>query len=266
MYSNDGGRSEEGSGMRLSSKTAIVTGGASGIGRGIALRLAAEGADIVIADIDETAAQQTRAEIETTDRRALVTVTDVSSQAQVEAMVERARRFGGIDILVNNAGIEYVTPLFDVEEAEWDRILAINLKGTFLCCQAVARAMIEDNRRGKIINLGSTAGLSPGKVEPHYVASKAGVHGLTKHLALALAEHRINVNTIAPGATRNGLGTRHSLADPVSAERVKQGIPWGRVATPLDIANAVLFLASDEAAYITGIILPVDGGRLLTKA
>jgi len=252
--------------MRLSGKTAIITGGAAGIGRGIALRLAEEGADIVIADIDETAARETKAEIEAIGRRVLVTATDISSTVQVEAMVTQASQFGKIDILVNNAGIEHVTPLFEVDEAEWDRILAINLKGTFLCCQAVARAMIEGRRKGKIVNVGSIAGLTPGKLEPHYVASKAGVHALTKQLALALAEHRINVNTVAPGATRNGLGSRHSLADPTSAEKVRQGIPWGRVATPLDIANAVLFFASDEAEYITGVVLPVDGGRLLTKA
>jgi NAD(P)-dependent dehydrogenase (short-subunit alcohol dehydrogenase family) len=252
--------------MRLSGKVAIVTGAAAGIGKGIALRLAEEGADIVIADIDEMAALSTKAEIEVLGRRALVTITDVSSIVQVEAMVTEATRFGGIDILVNNAGIEYVTPMFEVDETEWDDILAINLKGTFLCCQAVARAMIEGGRSGKIVNVGSTAGVSPGKVEPHYVASKAGVHALTKQLALALAEHHINVNAVAPGSTRNGLGSRHSLADPATAAKVKEGIPWGRVATPLDIANAVLFLASDEAEYITGILLPVDGGRLLTKA
>jgi NAD(P)-dependent dehydrogenase (short-subunit alcohol dehydrogenase family) len=246
-------------------KTAIVTGGAAGIGRGIALRLAEEGADIVIADINETAAHETRTEIEAKGRRAHLIVTDISSVVQVEAMVTEAIRIGTIDILVNNAGIEYVTPMFDVHEAEWDQILAINLKGTFLCCQMVARAMIEARIKGKVVNLGSVAGLSPGKKEPHYSVSKAGVHALTKQLALALAEHGINVNAVAPGTVRNGLASRHSLADPDNVEKVRQGVPLGRIGTPRDIANAVLFLVSDEAEYITGVVLPVDGGYLLTK-
>ena len=249
--------------MRLLSKVAIVTGGAAGIGKGIALRLAEEGADIVIADIDEATARETAAQIEAIGRRALAVRVDVSRKDDVEAMVARASEFGRIDILVNNAGVEYITPLFDVGEAEWDRILDINLKGTFLCCQAVAKAMSEDKRGGKIVNVGSTAGVRSIRREPHYSASKAGVHALTTQLALELALYGINVNAVAPGVVRNGLSTRHSLANEERAEKLQRDIPLGRFGTPRDIGHAVAFLASDDADYITGAVLVVDGGFLL---
>lgn len=240
-----------------------MTGGAAGIGKGVALRLAEEGADVVIADIDEAAARETVAKIEASGRRALAVGADVSRREDVEAMVTRAREFGRIDILVNNAGVEYITPLFEVSEAEWDRIMDINLKGTFLCCQAVARAMTGDQRGGKIVNVGSVAGVRSIRHEPHYSASKAGVHALTTQLALELAPYRINVNAVVPGVIRNGLSTRHSLANEARSEKLRQDIPWGRFGTPRDIGNAVVFLASDEADYITGTVLVVDGGFLL---
>ncbi len=252
--------------MRLSGKVAVVTGGGSGIGRGTALRLAEAGADIVIADIDETAARETAMQIEVLDRQALVVRANVSQKDDVKAMVAQARDLGRIDVLVNNAGVEHITPLFEVSEAEWDRILAINLKGVFLCCQAVAREMVRDQRGGKIVNIGSVAGVTPPRCEPHYSASKAGVHALTKQLALDLAPYRINVNAVAPGVIRNGLSTRHSLADAERAEKLRQNIPWGRIGTPRDIGNAVVFLASDDAEYITGVVLTVDGGFLLVSS
>lgn len=249
--------------MKLQGKLAIVTGGGAGIGKGIALRLAEDGADLIIADIDVATAAETVAKIEGLGRRAMAVCVDVSRKDDVAAMVSQARAFGRIDILVNNAGVEHITPLFDISEAEWDRILDINLKGTFLCCQAVARTMAEDQGGGKIINIGSVAGTAPPRREPHYGASKAGVHGLTKQLALELAPYRINVNAVAPGVVRNGLSTRHSLADAERAETLRLAIPWRGFGTPRDIGNAVAFLASDDAGYITGVVLPVDGGFLL---
>lgn len=249
--------------MRLGGKVAVVTGGGAGIGKGIALRLAEAGADLVIADIDEAAGQATAAKIEALGRRALVARVDVSQKSQIEAMVAQARQLGRVDILVNNAGVEKISPLAEVSEADWDRVLTINLKGAFLCSQVVAAAMAADQGGGKIINIGSIAGVMPPKGEPHYAASKAGVHILTKQLALELAPHRINVNAVAPGIIRNGLSTHQSLKDPARAKQIEQAIPWGRAGTPQDIANAILFLASAEADYITGVVLPVDGGFLI---
>ncbi|MCB0056920.1 MAG: SDR family NAD(P)-dependent oxidoreductase, partial [Caldilineaceae bacterium] len=152
-----------------------------------------------IADIDEAAGQATAAKIEALGRRALVARVDVSQKSQIEAMVAQARQLGRVDILVNNAGVEKISPLAEVSEADWDRVLTINLKGAFLCSQVVAAAMAADQGGGKIINIGSIAGVMPPKGEPHYAASKAGVHILTKQLALELAPHRINVNAVAPG-------------------------------------------------------------------
>jgi NAD(P)-dependent dehydrogenase (short-subunit alcohol dehydrogenase family) len=249
--------------MRLSGRLAIVTGGGAGIGKAIALRLAEEGADIVIADIDEAVAVETAHKIEALGRRATVVRTDVSRKGDIEAMVAQARQRGQIDILVNNAGIENITPLLEIDEVEWDRILTINLKGAFLCCQVTAGAMIADAQGGKIVNIGSIAGIMPPLGEPHYAASKGGVHTLTKQLAAELAPHRINVNAVAPGVVRNGLSTSQSLSDPVRAERIARSIPLGRVGSPQDISNAVLFLASNEADYITGTVLPVDGGIVI---
>ena len=184
----------------------------------------------------------------------------------IETLVERARQLGPIDILINNAGIEEITPLLEVPEAEWDRTLDTNLKGVFLCSQVVARAMIAEVRGGKMVNIGSIAGVMPPRKAPHYASSKGAVHTLTKQMALELAPHDITVNAVAPGVIRNGLSTHHSLADPERAERIAQGIPLGRVGSPRDISHAVLFLVSEEADYITGAVLPVDGGFLLGRS
>ncbi len=249
--------------MRLEGKVAIVTGGGAGIGKAIALRLAEEGADVAIGDVDETAARAVAGQIEALGRRVAVLRTDVTRKPEIEALVDRARQFGPIDILINNAGVEEITPLLEIPEAEWDRTLDTNLKGVFLCSQVVARHMIADGRGGKMVNLGSIAGLMPPRKVPHYASSKGAVHTLTKQLALELAPHNITVNAVAPGVIRNGLSTHHSLADPERAERIARGIPLGRVGSPQDISHAVLFLVSEEADYITGVVLPVDGGFLL---
>ena len=249
--------------MRLTGNVAIVTGSAAGIGRGIALHLAEEGADVVVADIDEKGARGTAAKIEALGRRALAVVADVSRLADVAAMVAKARELGHVSILVNNAGIERMSALFDVSEDEWDSVLSVNLTGTFLCCQAIAKSMVAEGRGGKIVNLGSIAGFSLPRRESHYGVSKAGVHALTRQLALDLAPHRINVNAVAPGVIANGMSTRDSLSDPDRAERLRQRIPWGRFGTPRDVGHAVVFLTSSEADYITGTVLIVDGGFLM---
>jgi len=188
-----------------------------------------------------------------------------SERTSLESRKSRlwSNRRGPIDILINNAGVEEITPLLEIPEEEWDRTLDTNLKGVFLCSQIVARAMIAEGRGGKMVNIGSIAGIMPPRKEPHYAASKGAVHVLTKQMALELAPHDITVNAVAPGVIKNGLSTHHSLADPEQAERIAKGIPLGRVGSPLDISHAVLFLVSGEADYITGVVLPVDGGFLL---
>lgn len=246
--------------MKLSGKVAIVTGGGSGIGKSIVLQLADDGADVAVVDIDESAASHTASMVESRGRKSISVCTDVCEKQQIEEMVESTKKLGNIDILVNNAGVEKITPLPDIAVSEWNQIIEVNLTGTFLVSQSVAAAMIIADRGGKIVNIGSIAGLMAIKNEPHYVASKAGVHMLTKQLALELAPHKINVNAVAPGIIRNGLSSTQSLSTSEKARELEARIPWQRAGTPKEIANAVSFLASDEARYVTGVILAVDGG------
>lgn len=251
--------------MQFQGKVALVTGAGAGIGKGIALYLATAGADVIIADVDQQAATAVADQVAALGQRGQAVRADVSRGDQVDAMLAAAWASAPVDILVNNAGVEYITPLLEVAEHEWDRVLAINLKGTFLGSQAFARRLVAAGRPGKIVNIGSIAGFNPPRGEPHYGASKGGVHALTRQMALDLAPHHINVNAVAPGVVRNGLSTRQSLADAERAGRISRQIPWGRVGTPEDIAAAVAFLASEAADYITGVVLAVDGGYLLTN-
>lgn len=249
--------------MQLQSNVAIVTGAASGIGRAIALRFAQEGAAVVIADINTTGAQETEARVRDAGGRALVVTTDVrrgdETQAMVAAVVEQ---FGHVDILVNGAGIETLIPFVDLPEAEWNRVLAVNLTGPFLCGQAVAREMIRAGRRGKIINIASINSVIALHHQAHYVSSKGGLLMLTKAMALELAPYGINVNAIGPGVVETPL-TARSLSDPVRREFLQSRIPLARFGQPQDIAHAAVFLASDASDYITGTMLFVDGGWLI---
>jgi len=251
--------------MKLEGKVAIITGAAGGIGKGIVLRLAEEGADIVLVDLDREAAQNVAAKVEALGRRALVACTDVSRPESVAEMVSRTLDWGGrIDILVNNAGVELIRPIFEITEADWNKTMDVNLKGAWLCSQAVAKVMAEA-KKGKIINIGSIMSEMPAPGEPHYAASKGGVLMLTKAMALDLAPYNINVNAIGPGVVKNGLSSRGCLSDPAKAEKVVAGIPLRRFGSPRDIGNAVLFLASEEADYVTGVMLYVDGGVILAS-
>lgn len=250
--------------MRLQDKIAIVTGAGSGNGRGIALRFAEEGAHLVVADVSDKGARETAAMIEALGQQALVTLTDVSRRDHAEAMVaQTVERFGRVDILVNNAGIETLVPFLDLPEEQWDRVLDVNLKGTFLCGQAAARAMVAAGTRGKIVNIGSINSQIALKEQAHYVASKGGVMMLTKAMALELARYGINVNAIGPGVIDTAM-TANSLSDPARREMLLSHIPMRRVGQPRDIGNAAVYLASDEADYVTGIMLFVDGGWLIT--
>jgi glucose 1-dehydrogenase len=248
--------------MRLKDKVAIVTGAASGNGRGIALRLAEEGARVVVADVSEAGAQETVALIEAAGGPALAVRADVSNKTQVEVMVAAAvQQFGRVDILVNNAGVETLIPFLDLAETDWDRVLAVNLKGPFLCTQAAAREMIKAGQGGKVVNIASINSAVALVGQAHYVSSKGGLLLLTKSLALELAPHNINVNAVGPGVIETAM-TANSLSNPARKEMFLNRIPLKRIGQPRDIANAVLFLVSDEADYVTGTILYVDGGWL----
>ena len=244
--------------MRLRDRVAIITGGGQGIGRATCLLLAKEGANIVIAEHNPTTAETVGKEIEALGGRNLVLQTDVSDSNSVRSMVNQTLdAFGQIDILVNNAGIFSYTQIEECTEEEWDRIMAVNLKGPFLCSQAVIGTMKKQSY-GRIISLGSLAGQVGGLVSSApYAASKAGVMCLTKSLARALGPHNITVNAIAPGVAATDMTTNHP---DLTAQMV-----LGRVAEPVEVANAILFLASDEGSYVTGITLNVNGGMFMSS-
>ena len=249
--------------MELKDKVAIVTGSGRGIGEGIAMVLAREGARLVIVDMGVDDAKGVVQRIEAAGGQAIATRTDISKKADVDAMVEQAlARFGTVDILVNNAGIEGPPCLLqDLPEAQWDRVLGINLKGTFFCCQAVLPTMIARGK-GRIINIASTAAIRMtffGGVD--YTVSKHGVAGLTQHLAWEVADHQITVNAVCPGGVLTPLMEQHTSAD-FRQQVTRRLVPLGRFDTIEDIGEAVSFLASDRAAMITGQMLAVDGGLL----
>ncbi len=246
----------------LGGRVAIVTGGAKGIGLGIARRLHEAGADVAIADPDPEGGTVAAALDGARPGSAIAMVTDVSSEADVESMVaDVLERFGHIDLLVNNAGIFPMAPLLELETALLRRVLDVNLVGPFLCTRAVARRMIERGAGGRVINVTSIDALHPSSVGlAAYDASKHGVWGFTKNVALELAPHRIWVNAIAPGGILTpGVGD----TDQDMIRAFEQLIPMGRMGDPDDIGRAALFLASDLASYLTGTQIVVDGGRLL---
>ncbi len=243
-------------GLKLKDKVALVTGGASGIGEATVMRFADEGAKVIINDVNIEAANQLAEKIGSTGREVQAVKADISVKAEVESMIAQVLgKFQRLDILVNNAGINRDALVKKMDESMWDKVLAVNLKGTFLCAQAAAKPMVEQNQ-GKIINTSSIGSL--GNVgQANYAASKAGVIGLTKTLALELARYNICVNCIAPGATKTPLMAK---IPPEIEEKFKKMIPFKRFAEPSEIANLHLFLASDESNYITGQVIFIDGG------
>ncbi len=247
--------------MDFTGKTAIVTGGSRGIGRAVCLELAAGGANVVFCYAgNDAAAHKTAQDVEAAGGRALALRCDVSDAAQVDALVSAAgERFGRIDILVNNAGITRDNLLLRMSEAEFDMVVAANLKGAFLCMKAVSKRMLKQ-RCGRIVNLSSVVGLRGNAGQVNYAASKAGIIGMTKSLAKELASRGVTVNAVAPGF----IETDMTAALSESARSAAQGsIPMGRLGTPEDVAKAVAFLAGDDAAYITGQVLAVDGGMAM---
>ncbi|HIK00241.1 TPA: 3-oxoacyl-ACP reductase FabG [archaeon] len=247
--------------MKLKGKVAIVTGSTRGIGKAIAIRFAKEGARVVVNGVsDIKKCDDVVKEIKKFSGEAISILADVSKKADVEKMIsETVKKFGRIDIIVNNAGILDMSDFLSLTEEHWDRILAVDLKGTFLCMQAAAKQMIKQGKNGKIVNISSIAGFVGFTRLAHYCAAKAGVIELTKEVAIELAPHKINVNAIAPGAIETDM-TKDILADPQALKGFLGLIPLGRIGKPEDIASAALFLASDDANYVTGATLIVDGG------
>jgi NAD(P)-dependent dehydrogenase (short-subunit alcohol dehydrogenase family) len=249
--------------VRFAGQTAIVTGAGRGMGRAVARGLAAEGAQVVVAEVDEAAGREAAEAITGAGGRALAVAADISQVDQVRALFKQAlEAFGTVDILVNNAGIGIARPLLDYTEADWDRQLGVNLKGMFFATQEAARVMIP-KRRGKIVNFASTAAfVSSSTPETVYDISKGGVRQLTISVAAELAPHHVNVNAVAPGTILTEL-TLRVLDTPEKMDRAAAKIPLGRLGSPEDLVGPVLFLCSDEAGYITGHTLVVDGGWLL---
>jgi len=247
--------------VRLEGQVALVTGGSRSIGRAIALAFAREGAAVAVNYVShaEEARSATR-EIEALGRRAIAVKADTSQRVQVHAMVEEVTtRLGPIDVLVNNAGVQKRVYFLDLEEADWDWILGVNLKGYFLVGQAVA-ARMKARGRGRIINVSSEAGGFPAQRMTAYCVSKAGVAMLTKCMALELAQHGIRVNALAPGLTRTDIN-RKDLEDETFLKARLARIPVGRVLSPEDLVGAAVFLASSDSEMMTGMTLQVDGGR-----
>ena len=243
--------------MDFTGKKALVTGSGGGIGKSIALLLAEMGADIVVNDVSIENAQQTAREIISKGQKTIVSNANVVNDTQVKDMFESiASEFGRIDILVNNAGITKDSLLMDMREDQWDQVMDVNLKGVFLCCKYAAK-MMSDQQYGKIINISSASGQAGNIGQVNYAASKGGVIAITKTLAKELARYNINVNAVAPGFIRTPM--TQTVPEKVVNYLIGQ-IPLKRMGEPLEIANAVAFLASDNSAYITGQVLSVNGG------
>lgn len=257
--------------MRLEGKVAVITGGAQGIGRAISLRYAKEGAKVLIGDIQYKGALKVADEITKQAGKAVAVAADVRDQQQVQAMIDAAvDQFGRLDILVNNAGVCRIRSLLETNEDDWNFMFDINCKGLLWCSQAAARVMIKQGEGGKIINIASVAGRHGAPYELAYCASKASVISMTQSMALALAEHHINVNAIAPGVVDTDFWVENDrqfakiFNEPIGEPKrrvVMSEVPLRRIEQPDDVAGVAAFLASNDADYMTQQCINVDGGK-----
>jgi NAD(P)-dependent dehydrogenase (short-subunit alcohol dehydrogenase family) len=249
--------------MRLTGKVALVTGAQQGIGQAIALAYGREGASVIVNYLDDqAAAENIVSQIRELGPQAVAVSGNVARADELQAIIEAGNQLGGIDILVNNAGIFPRVDFLDMTEAQWEEVLGVNLKGAFLCTQAVARQLVARGQGGAVINLASGAAFRSSPRGVHYVSSKAGLVGLTRATALELAPYRIRVNAIAPGLTDTAQ-PRYGMSEEEIQARGRE-VPLGRMATPNDIADMAVFLASEEARYVTGQTLHVNGGQYLS--
>jgi len=246
--------------MRFENRVAFITGGGRGIGRSIAMSFAQEGADIVIGDVNMADAEKTCLDIEALGRKSLALELDVTDYQKVEAGVNKILdKFAKVDILINNAGITKDNLMLRMSDADWDAVIKVNLKGTFNCTKAVSRVMMKQ-RSGKIINIASIIGIIGNAGQANYSASKAGIIALTKTTAKEFASRNININAVAPGFIQTDMTAK--LSEDVKQKMLAM-IPLNKLGSPNDVANACLFLASEDAAYITGQTIVVDGGMVM---
>ncbi len=252
--------------MRFENTGVLITGAGSGIGRAASLAFATEGATIAAADLRLEAAQATASAVEEVGRKAVALQVDVTQPDSVQALVERAvAGLGSLDVLINSAGVREIVPFLELPAEEWTKVIGTNLTGTFLCSQTVAQHLIAQNKSGKIINLSSVAGLMGVPNRAAYVASKHGVVGLTKEMGMELADKHIQVNAIAPGVVETAM-TAGYFDKPDIVASLKKAHPAGRWAQPEEIARLMLFLASEDADFMTGTTIPIDGGFVAGKA
>lgn len=246
--------------MQLNGKVAIVTGGGQGIGRAISLKLASYGADVAVLDVNEEKAAEVAAEIETYGRKSMAATLDVTDYKASEEMVGNVfKELEGLHVLVNNAGITRDGLLMRMKEEDWDAVMDVNLKGAFNCTKAAVKYLTKQHW-GRIVNIASVVGLAGNPGQANYSASKAGLVGFTKTVARELASRNVNCNAVAPGFIETAM--TDSLSDKVKEDLLGQ-IPMGRLGGANDVANAVLFLASNASSYITGHVLNVNGGMYM---